>query len=537
MTCPKEDELLAFVDDMLEGREKERITRHLHGCMYCQQQVEVLRYEQEALKETLMEPTLTDDFADMIVAGLQPYEKKRRKIGLWKYALGTAAALMLAGGITLSVSPSFAELLDGIFKSDRVDEGLQLASDTELAEQVDIAVEDQGITLQVEEQIVDASRIAFSYKITNKSGKMLDPYLEVGDTENTITLHNENGEEIELSNWGWSNADDHGVVEFSLYDIKPFMKGFIRMDVTEISGKTGDWQIEVPVDLTAAYAKQLAVEIDESYELDGVEIDLERVKYSTSTTEIFYNTAYTESARQELLEDIEEKGQQFSKEIVTDFIGYHPWIGYRIEDEHGEVKGYYNLFANKERGHPVDLNMIGGSGKWEGDYADVGKTFMVDTFVPEQEEENLYFVLDTIYKTKTSDFSITFNTEELPYTFEYNGYELTVDSVEREADYSFRKSWKPIRREVTTRVKLSGHAEQKAPVLAGWALEDAKGTIYQAFNNGATLDEIDDKGRFKREIELISYDLQKVPKELTLHLIAETEAVKLDKEWRVPLFK
>lgn len=535
MTCPKEDELLAFVDDMLENSEKELILRHLHGCMYCQQQVEVLHYEQEALKETLIEPALNDDFADIIVAGLQPYEKKRTRIRPWKYALGTAAGLILAAGITFSVSPSFAELLGGIFRSDRVDEGLQLASNTELAERVNIAVEDQGITLQVEELIVDASRIAFSYKITNKSGKMLDPYLESDDTKNTITLHNEKGEEIGPSSW--SNADDHGVVEFSLHDIEPFMKGFIRMDTTEISGKTGNWRIEVPVDLTAAYAKQVAVEIDESYEVDGVEIELEQAKYSTSTTEIFYSMAYTEGARQEMLKDIEEKGQQFSKEIATDFIGYHPRIGYRIEDEQGQVKGYYNLLANEERGHPVDLNMIGGYGKWEGDYAEVGKTSMVDTFVPEQEEEHLYFVLDTIYKTKTSDFSVTFNTEELPYTFEYNGYELTIDSVERETDYSLQKSWKPVRREVTTRVKLSGHAEQKAPDLAGWALEDANGTIYQTFSSGATLDETDDQGRFKREIELISYDLQKVPKELTLHLIAETEAIKLDKEWRVPLFK
>lgn len=537
MTCPKEDELLAFTDNMMEDHELERITRHLQGCMYCHQQVEVMRYEQEVLKETLMEPALNDDFADMIIAGLQPYEKKRKKIRPWKYALGTAAALILAAGVTLSVSPSFAELLGGIFKSDRVDEGLQLASDTELAEQVDIAVEDQGITLQVEELIVDASRIAFSYKITNKSGKMLDPYLDDNDKKNMITLHNESGKEIELSSWGWSNADDHGVVEFSLHDIEPFMKGFIRMDVTEITGKTGNWRIEIAVDLTAAYAKQLAVKIDKSYEVDGVEIDLDQVKYSTSTTEIFYSTAYTESAKQELLKDIEEKGRQFSKEIATDFIGYHPRIGYRIEDEQGEVKGYYNLFANEELGHPVDLNMIGGYGKWEGEHEEVGKTSMVDTFVPEQEEEHLYFVLDTIYKTKTSDFSVTFNTDKLPYTFEYNGYELTIDSVEREADYSLQKSWKPIRREVTTRVKLSGHAEQQAPELAGWALEDAKGTVYQIFNSGATLDERDAEGRFKREIELISYDLQKVPEELTLHLIAETEAVKLDKEWRVPLFK
>ena len=85
---------------------------------------------------------------------------------------------------------------------------------------------------------------------------------------------------------------------------------------------------------------------------------------------------------------------------------------------------------------------------------------------------------------------------------------------------------------------MSGYAEQKAPELAIWALEDEEGQSYFTYNSGsAALDETDKQGRFKRQVNLISYDLQDIPEELTLHLIAEIEAIKLEQEWRVPLFQ
>jgi len=86
---------------------------------------------------------------------------------------------------------------------------------------------------------------------------------------------------------------------------------------------------------------------------------------------------------------------------------------------------------------------------------------------------------------------------------------------------------------------MSGYAQQKVPELAVWALENQEGKSYFTFGSGGggVLDETDKQGRFKRTVNLISYDLQEVPEELTLHLIAEIEAIELEQEWRIPLFQ
>ncbi|WP_421663250.1 DUF4179 domain-containing protein [Lysinibacillus telephonicus] len=535
MICPKEDELLAYIDGFLDDEETKLIKQHIGSCPYCQQQIEVMESEKLFLNETLQTPKLPDDFAEKVVVQVVPYKQKSKRH--WKWGLGTAASVLLAGGILLSVNPMFAELVGGIFTSDNVDEGLQIAIDTDIATPVDIAVTDAGITLHVEHLIADTSRIALSYSVTNSKGKRLNPYIDEESKKNVVTLLNENNEEVELSSRGWGNTNDYGIYEFSLLNVENFSKGIIRMDVKELGGKSGNWQIEIPVDLAAAYKHQKTVEIDKTVEVEDIEVTLNEVNYATSTTDISYSTQLTDEAKRKLKESIEEKEKKFSEEIVNTFFPYNPTIGYRIEDSKGEVLGYYNIYGRDDLGHTVDLNMIGGIGTFEGEVKDMEHITWVDSFVPEKEHSDLYFVLDTVYKTKTSDFSITFKPSELPYTFEYNGYELTIDEVERKTDFSLEKSWLPIKRQVTVELHMSGYAEQKAPELALWAIEDESGKSYFTFNSGSsTLDETDDQNRFKREVQLITYELQDIPEEMTLHLIAETEAIKLENEWRVPLY-
>ena len=94
----------------------------------------------------------------------------------------------------MTVNPSFAELVGGIFSSDRVDEGLQIAMDTDIATPVDIAVTDAGITLHVEHLIADTSRIALSYSVTDSKGKRLNPYFQEDQGQNVVTLLDENNE-------------------------------------------------------------------------------------------------------------------------------------------------------------------------------------------------------------------------------------------------------------------------------------------------------------------------------------------------------
>ncbi|HWK23583.1 MAG TPA: DUF4179 domain-containing protein [Ureibacillus sp.] len=535
MICPKEDELLAYVDGFLDNEESEQIKSHILSCPYCQQQLEVLASQDAFLTETLKTPVLPDDFAQKILYQVQPYQQKKKR--KWKWGLGTAASILLAGGVLASVHPSFAELVGGIFTSDYVDQGLNIAMDTEIASPIDIAVTDAGITLHVEHVIADTSRIALSYSITNSKGKRLDPFLEENHEANTITLLDQNGKEVEVGGRGWRNTNDYGIFEFSSVD-ENFREGIIRIEATEIAGKSGNWLVEVPVDLTAAYAKQKVVIIDKTIEEAGLEINLDQVNYATSTTDITYKIQYNDKTKKEIQEAIKEKEEQFNKEIVSTFFPYNPTIGYRIENEKGEVLGYHNVYEREDRGHAVTENMIGGIGQWDGEIDEMGIMTNTDSFIPEKEPEELYFVLDTIYKPKVSNFSVTFKPDELPLTFEYEGYELTIISVERKVDYSLQKSVIPFDRQVTVELSMSGYANQRVPGLVEWAIEDDKGESYLTYNSGSTtLDETDSKGRFKHEEQLSSYELQDIPEEMTLHLIAETVPIKLEKEWRVPLFE
>src|SRR5690606_33296853 len=139
---------------------------------------------------------------------------------------------------------------------------------------------------------------------------------------------------------------------------------------------------------TAAYEKQRIVEVDETMEVEDMEVTVHQVNFATSTTDISYSTEYTEAAKREWKAALRKKEQQFNKEIVNIFFPYHPTIGYRIENEQGDVIGCYRIYGREDRGVPVDLNMIGGTGSSEESQIDVmGRTMCNDSFVPKREEE------------------------------------------------------------------------------------------------------------------------------------------------------
>lgn len=533
MVCPKDDKLFDYIEGILEDNEKDLMERHIQSCPYCEQQLELLLKENELLEQTLKSPILPDDFAEKIVDQLEPHKRKKNRPLKW--VLGTAASALLAGGVFMSVSPSVAKLVGGIFSSETVDEGLRMAIDTDIATPVNLSATDADITLHIEDLIADTSRIAFSYRVTNQQGKVLNPF--IGDADlYSIKVLDEHQNEVELNSMSWGLHDDYGIYEISLVNIDNFTKGTVRLDIHHLAGKDGQWQIDIPIDLTSAYEQQKVVALNESYEVEGVKIHLDKVNYATSTTDIYYQLEYTEEVKERLKQQLKQKELQFNNEIVQ-FL-YFPSIGYRIENGKGVVLGYENIYFSKERGHPVSENMLSGMGQWDGEPSELGPYKQIDSFVPNKNaEEELYFVVDTIYRPKISEFSITFNPKELPKTFEYNGYELTIDSVQEKTDYSLQKSWMPIQRQKSVEIQLSGFALQKAPNIEKWALEDEKGNKYTIHHGGSTLDETDQQGRFKRTFELVSSELEEIPEEMTLHIIAETEVIPLKNEIRIPLFK
>ena len=198
MKCPSADQLAQLHDELLTAEEAEQLKGHVKNCPSCQAVMELFEGESRFMTETLQTPGLPDDFADLVLTKLEPYKRAKKK-SYWKRALLSAAGVALAFGITATVSPSFAQLVGGLFNTDSVDEGVHIAMDAGLVERVDLTATDNGITLKVEDVMVDSSRLVFSYQVLKSSGKTIYPYFELHDSENEIVFIDEEGKELQTS--------------------------------------------------------------------------------------------------------------------------------------------------------------------------------------------------------------------------------------------------------------------------------------------------------------------------------------------------
>ena len=246
MKCPTIDKLEQWFDGF--DQVDEIIQSHVETCQECQQVIKMYAEEQELIKETLTTPTLPDDFTIQILNQLEPYEHKRKK-KKWKRVLLPAAACVLAVGLTTTLNPSFAEWIGGFFTTEQVDEGLRMASESGLTQHIDQEVMDQGITFKVEDVLADTSRVALSYQVVKENGKILNPQLENRDGKNVISAYDQDGNPIEGFGMSWMADSDYGLIEFSLRGHESIDSLTIKVELTELNGTRGNWQLEIPIDL------------------------------------------------------------------------------------------------------------------------------------------------------------------------------------------------------------------------------------------------------------------------------------------------
>lgn len=539
MNCPTTDKLFDYMDAQLSKEEHAKVHNHLRTCGDCKNLVDTLKEDQECLKETLQSPTLPGDFASMILDELEPYElqpRNRPKKNPWKRVMMLAAGIVLAVGLTTTLNPSFAEWIGGLFTTEQVDEGLRMASDAGLAERVNLEVTNEGLTFKVEDIIADTSRVALSYQILNKNGKIQDTYLELGDSGNEITAIDQNGNKLEMLSMGWQDGSDYGLIEFSLREQEGLEELTIKFDLVELDGKNGHWELEIPVDLKESlkFTKSLPL-ADAVTDKKGVTIQMKEIQFAPSANELLYETSFTNEEQTRIGAEIKRLEETFGKESTNTFTNYGTAIQYHIENEQGETLYYHNTF--REQGHPSDRGLLQGSGRPIGK---LGHVAWNESFVPQKEEDKLTFVLDGVIKTVPSDFSIKIKPEELrknPVSFTYEGNFMTIKTAETENKYSLRKSLIPIEKETIFTIEMEGGKEAPSSDLGAWVLVDDKGKTYRTYHRGSILDEKDENGRFKTDTELITYDLEEVPEELTLHLLSVTRYEELEEKWEVPLYE
>ncbi len=537
MNCPTIDKLSQYVDNLLTEQELVDLSTHVKGCDDCKHMVEELYDEQKFLIETLQTPALPDDFASTILAQLKPYEKQPKK-SAWKRRMFLAAGVVLAVGLSTTMNPSFAKWVGGLFATDQVDEGLKIASNAGMAERVNREVTDQGITLRVEDVVADSSRVALSYQIVNKNGKIEDSYIELDDSKNEIFASDQSGKRLEGVGMSWQDGSEYGLIEFSLREQEDLEEVNVTFELVELNGVTGNWKMEIPIDLKERNKFTTTLPLNSMVtSMNGVTIQMKEVRFAPSSSEILYETSFSNEEQTKLKEELKDLNGRFGEKIVVNsFTNYGTAIQYHIENEERKAVYHHNSFF-EGKGHPSDSGMIQGTGA---DMGEIGQVAWNESFIPQKEDGKLTFVLDGVVKTVPSAFSIKFKPKELknhPVSFEYEGNYLTIKEADTNLTFSLRKSLKPIEIENIFTIKMEGGKEASSSNLGAWALVDNKGKAFLTYPSGAILDEKDENGLYKTTFDIKSYDIDEVPEELTLHLLSVTRYEKADDKWEVPLYK
>lgn len=541
MKCPTTDKLSQFVDALLEEKEHIEIDKHLEMCAECTRVAETFKTEQGFLKETLQTPTLPDDFATLVLDKLEPYEQKHvsRKWKPWKRVLIAAAGIVLAFSITATLNPSFADWISGLFGTDQVDEGLRMAADAGLAQRVNKEVTDKGLTVKVEDVVADSSRIALSYQIFNSAGKLEDIQLYFGDPNNEVSVIDQNGKILEIYSMGWSGPGDYdyGYVELSLRGHELLEKVTVKFNLSELNGIQGNWDMEIPVDLNESLKLTTVLPLkDAQTSVNGVELKMMEARFAPSSNEILYETGFTKEELEKIENEIKELKKRFGHERIGDFMQYGTAIGYSIVKEDGKAIAHLNSFF-EGKGHPSDKGLLEGSGR---DLEQTGSLAWSESFIPSKLEQKLSFVLNGVFKTVPSDFSITINPKEIkkkPVSFEFEGNYFTIKKAKMDNEYSLQKSQGPkVEKETAFIIEMEGGREATATQLGTWILVDDTGKIYDTNGGGSILDEKDKHGRYKTTIELKAEDMDEIPAELTLHLVSVTRYTELKDKWKVPLY-
>lgn len=523
MNCPTADKLSQFADQLLSKQEMTEIETHVQSCTSCEKVIDAFKEEHRFIEKTLQTPTLPENFTDVVLDQLEPYgkTKKNRHSAIWKRVAVTAAGLVLAVGIGATVNPSFAQFIGGLFSTDQVDDGLKIAAEAGLAKRVDLQVEDQGLTLVVEDVIADSSRVSISYKVLDKNGKPQDTYLNLSESDNIVTAIDQYGQELEEWGFGWQQGSDYGNIEFSLRNHDESENVTIQFNLVEINGVKGNWQLAVPVDLQENLKLTKRVNLKDATAIHhGVQVDLKKLHMAPSSIALFFETAITEEEMKKSTETWHKFEEMFGKASMDALVlGSNTEIAYHIENAKGEV-----IYSNGRSSDSETSGMLQGSGE---EIDTSGGTAWIDSFVPKNEEQ-LLFVLDGVYKTEPANYSLTIKPKDLkkqPVSFNYKGNHLTVKSVKKPL-FGDDKS---------VVIKLEGGMDSLDADFGNWIAIDNKGNSYPANFSGSILDEKEINGRHKATLDLQLDGLEKVPEELTLYLVSMRTYYPLEENWKVPL--
>lgn len=233
----------------------------------------------------------------------QAKQEKKRKRALQGSLLTAAAVFLLLVGM-IRVSPAFASALSDIPVLNKLvelvgnDENLQTAIEHDYIYPVDASAIAHGILVDVEGIVIDASRMAIFFSITDRGADL--NYLRM----NSLNIKNEQGISFQASHSFWGEYDfsetrtvrDKLEINYSS-DTELPKKIYVSMDFSKNrnwhessfnDSKEHPWVLEIELPLEEFAEKMMSYDVQQHVEMEGQRIFYEKVNIHPTQTEIVY---------------------------------------------------------------------------------------------------------------------------------------------------------------------------------------------------------------------------------------------------------
>jgi hypothetical protein len=405
MRCLNQTEM----EEAILKREVDDLKQHLDRCPRCQQLHDKCLSDQQMWKDALfMDKGLPDEFTMSVMHALDgvsveplPDELevtgrlRRRSFFGKKGWISVASVLLVCGLLLLYAQPTIANLVRTLFTADSTtDIGLLEAQQLGVVQNPKVKVSNKGFTLEINEVVVDATRLVLAIKLTDQEGRPLTDML--GDWSK-LKVTDRNGKEVAwLRSMGGSPNFDKLTYIFPKEvptDILIVEGQFdeIGNSLKNIPYTKGDWSFRFEVDMTKANELKLTDLLNEQYTTpDGLHIEMEKLVRTSSGVRLELNTSLNGEAAQLSLGDLMEK----------QFLSYH------FEDEQGN-----EISSVNSQKVPHTDSMIAQSFYVDEQTGHLHWTFTF-LYLP-YDRQTIRFVLDGYSIPVASESSVTFHPTDL----------------------------------------------------------------------------------------------------------------------------
>ncbi|NRS50195.1 DUF4179 domain-containing protein [Brevibacillus sp. HB2.2] len=546
MKCFMFNQWKLYANGELPPAASKGLEQHAVECPQCQ--IKLQEWVDHMLKEefsTYPEVPVPDTFTDEVMRKLfeavpartaRKHSSRTRRQRGWDIVKKTGlvvaglTALVVTGTV---VSPTFANYVNSLFQIEKdADSGMKNAVNKGLVQKLEQKVTDQGITFEAKELMADSMRIAIIFDMYDQNGKQIE------DHSMKLQLIDSNGKDWLAEDGSEESGSNHGqffITEVSLNDIFESAEATpeqltLKIVPTDIEGKTGKWDLEIPVDMKKAKEATKTVAFkDAVYQSpQGLELKLKQIEFSPSATRVMLDStvpksAYVEFERAVLMYDKEHPGGVHitNKKVEPTLSGGD--IAYEITNEKGEVVAARDMFVLDE-GIAIKKNVLYVSGLSSKQEGDIMKWW--HTFGPLQGEQKLKFQLQKVYENKLASPKFDLIPEDL-------NKKAATFKDETGSSFTFSSfSWTPAsgKEKGKAVITVEGTLGKDVVSIKYWYVKDENGKIYYATLRPESTRDKD--GRVLVKGELVIPKLEQVPKKLTICYPEYT--VEHHVNWEVP---